>query len=92
MEGGGPNVTTRLSSCADCTLITHLLVLVCSDGDELRLLEDVRPERGVGQLDNVVGSDEVKSRLVLVHRVEDGLQNGGDIMNEQSSFLKFLWD
>ena len=67
-----------------------LLVLVGGDGDELRLLEDVRPERGVGQLDDVVGSDQVKSRLVLVHRVQDGLQNGGDIMNEQSSFLKFL--
>ena len=52
----------------------HLLVLIGGDGDELGLLEDVRSERGVGQLDDVVGSDEVKSRLVLVHRVEDGLQ------------------
>ena len=64
-----------LSSCASCTLITHLLVLVGGDGDELGLLEDVRPECGVGQLDDVVGSDEVKSRLVLVHRVQDGLQS-----------------
>ena len=52
----------------------HLLVLIGGDANELGLLEDVRPERGVGQLDDVIGSDEVKSRLVLVHRVQDGLQ------------------
>ena len=59
-----------------------LLVLVGGDGDELGLLEDVRPEGGVGQLDDVVGSDEVKSRLVLVHRVQDGLQKGRGNVNE----------
>ena len=59
--------------------------MVGGDGDELRLLEDVRPERGVGQLDDVVGSDEVKSRLVLVHRVQDGLQEGRGNVNETDS-------
>ena len=78
-----------LSSCAACTLITHLLVLVGGDGDELGLLEDVRPERGVGQLDDVVGSDEVKSRLVLVHRVQDGLQKGKGEVNETDSKAAF---
>ena len=57
-----------------CTLITHLLVLVGGDGDELRLLEDVRPERGVGQLQDVVGAYQVEPRLVLVHRVQYGLK------------------
>ncbi len=51
----------------------HLFVLVGCDGDELTLLEDVRPERGVGQLHDVAGADQVKAGLILVHRVEDGL-------------------
>ena len=37
-------------------------------------LENIGPEGGIGELEDVVGSDEVKSRLVLVHRVQDGLQ------------------
>ena len=36
-------------------------------------LEDISPEGGVGQLEDVVGSDQVKPRLVLVHRVDNGL-------------------
>ena len=36
-------------------------------------LEDVGPEGGVGQLEDVVGSDQVEPRLVLVHRVDNGL-------------------
>ena len=44
-----------------------LLVLVGGDGDELRLLEDIRPEGGVRQLGDVARPHQVKPRLVLVH-------------------------
>ena len=44
-----------------------LLVLVGGDGDELRLLEHVRPEGGVRQLGDVARPHQVKPRLVLVH-------------------------
>ena len=51
-----------------------LLVLVGCDGDELGLLEHVRPERRVRELEDVVGPDKVKPGLVLVHRIQDGLE------------------
>ena len=54
--------------------LPHLLILVGGDGNELGLLEDVRPKGGVRQLEDVVGPHQVEPRLVLVHRVEDGLQ------------------
>ncbi len=53
---------------------TYLFILVGRDRDELRLLEHISPEGGVGQLEDVVGPDQVEPRLVLVHRVENGLQ------------------
>ena len=43
-------------------------------------LEDVSPEGGVGELQDVVGSDKVKAWLVLVHRVDNGL--GGEVGQE----------
>ena len=54
--------------------LPHLLILVGGDGNELGLLEDVRPKGGVRQLEDVVGPHQVEPRLVLVHRVEDSLQ------------------
>ena len=54
----------------------YLFVLVGRDRDELSLLEHVGPERGVGQLQDVVGPHQVKPRLVLVHRVQDRLRIG----------------
>ena len=36
-------------------------------------LENVSPEGGIGELEDVVGSDKVKAGLVLVHRVDNGL-------------------
>ena len=48
-------------------LIVYLLILVGRHGNELRLLEDVRPEGGVGQLHDVASSHQVEPRLVLVH-------------------------
>ena len=38
-------------------------------------LEDVGPEGGVRQLEDVAGPDQVEPRLVLVHRVQDRLQS-----------------
>ncbi len=52
----------------------HLLVLVRGDGHKLRLRKDVRPEGGVRELHDVVSPHKVEPRLVLVHRVEDGLK------------------
>ena len=48
---------------------TYFFVLVRRDRDEFSLLEHVTPEGGIGKLQDVVGSDEMKPRLVLVHRV-----------------------
>ena len=54
----------------------YLFVLVGSDRQELRLLEHVCPEGGVGQLQDVVGPNEVEAGLVLVHGVQDRLEGG----------------
>ena len=54
--------------------LSDLLVLVGRDSDELGFLEDVSPERRVRQLQDVVGANQVKARLVLVHRVQDRLK------------------
>ena len=53
--------------------LSDLLILISRYSNELGLLEHVGPEGGVGQLEDVVGSDQMEPRLVLVHRVEDGL-------------------
>ena len=47
--------------------LSDLLILIGRHSDELGLLEDVRPEGGVGQLEDVAGSHQVEPRLVLVH-------------------------
>ena len=51
----------------------YLVVLVGSDGDEVGLGEHVGAEGAVGQLEDVVGPDDVEPGLVLVHGVQDGL-------------------
>ena len=53
---------------------TYLLILISRHRYELGLFEDVRPEGGVGQLQDVVGPYQVEPRLVLVHRVQDRLR------------------
>ena len=53
---------------------SYLLVLVGGDSNELCLLEHVRAEGGVGQLQDVVGAHQVEARLVFVHRVQNRLQ------------------
>ena len=47
--------------------LSDLLVLIGRHRYELRLLEDVGPEGGVGQLEDIAGSHQVEPRLVLVH-------------------------
>ena len=54
--------------------LCNLFILISRHADELGLFEDVRPEGGVGQLEDVVGADQVEPGLVLVHGVQDGLQ------------------
>lgn len=51
----------------------HLVILVGSDSNEVGLWEDVGAEGAVGELQDVVGSDDVEARLVFVHGVQDGL-------------------
>lgn len=60
----------RSSYVAPACSFAYLLVLICGDGNEFRFLEHVRAKRGVGQLKDVVGSDQMKPRLILVHGVE----------------------
>lgn len=54
---------------------TYFFILVSCHSNELRLFEDVRPEGGVRQLQDVVGSHQVEPGLVLVHRVQDRLRD-----------------
>ena len=51
-----------------------LLVLVGSDGDELRLLEGEGAELFERQPGNVVCPHYVEAGLILVHRIEDRLR------------------
>ena len=52
----------------------YLFILVSCDCNELGFLEDVSAERRVGKLHDVVGADQVETRLILVHRVQDCLK------------------
>ena len=66
--------------------LNYLFILVSSDRDELCLLEYVSPESRVGKLHDVVGTDQVETRLVLVHRVQDGLKTNKKTKKLQISF------
>ena len=54
--------------------LSDFLVLVSCDPDEGCLLEHVGPEGRIGKLEDITGPHKMESRLVLVHRVQDGLQ------------------
>ena len=54
--------------------LCNLFILISRHANELGLFEDIRPEGGVGQLEDVVGPDEVEPGLVLVHGVQYSLQ------------------
>lgn len=51
-------------------MITYLFILIGRYSDEFRLLENVTPERRIRKFQDIVGSHEVKPRLILVHRVQ----------------------
>lgn len=53
--------------------MTHLVVLIRRHSHELGLWEDVGPEGAVGELQDVVGPHYVEPGLVLVHGVQDCL-------------------
>lgn len=55
--------------------LRDFFVLIRGDGDELGLFVDVSSEGGDWDACNVVASDNVKSGLVLVHRVQYRLEN-----------------
>ena len=65
--------------------LRDLLVLVRGDGDELRFTEYISPERTVRQIDNVRSADQVKTRLVLLHRVQDRLNTHQPINQREGS-------
>lgn len=50
--------------------MTNLVILVGSDSNEISLREHVGSERAVWEFQYVVGSHNVKSRLVFVHGVK----------------------
>lgn len=54
--------------------IHYLFVLICGYGNEFGLLEHIRAERWIGQLQYVVGSYQMKTWLILVHRIQNRLQ------------------
>ena len=64
-------------------MATHLFILIRCDCDEFRLLENVTSESTARQSVEIVGLNQMKSRLVLVHRIQNCLQN-------QKTFFKFM--
>ena len=52
----------------------YFLILISRHCDKLTFFEDISSEGGVWKLENVTCSHKMKSRLVLVHRVQDCLK------------------
>lgn len=65
---------SRVDDTGVWTKVAYLFVLIGRHGDEFRLLENVTPERRIRKFQDVIGSHEVKPRLILVHRVQYRLQ------------------
>ena len=55
-------------------IIKNLFILVGGDCNELGLDKRKRAEAVVSHLEEVAGTDQVKTRLILVHRVQDCLK------------------
>ena len=75
---------TKVRTNRGAVTASYLLVLVRRHGDELRLLEHVRAERAVRQLEDVVGAHQVKTRLIFMHGVENGLKEAQSGLNESN--------
>ncbi|GIY15034.1 hypothetical protein CEXT_324691 [Caerostris extrusa] len=83
--------------------LMNLKLLLGSDCDELCLLEDVSPEGGVGELQNIVCPHQMEPGLVLVHRVQDRLRYqqrttenvvimGGNKVKQQKNTLIMIYN
>lgn len=67
------SIAAMLEAVGGVWTLTHLVVLICCHSHELGLGEHVRPEGAVGKLQDVVGPHYVEPGLVLVHGVQDRL-------------------
>lgn len=67
------SIAAILEAVGGVWTLTHLVVLICCHSHELGLGEHVRPEGAVGKLQDVVGPHYVEPGLVLVHGVQDRL-------------------
>lgn len=48
-------------------VVTYLVILICSDTYKIGLRKYICPEGAVRELQNVVGSNDMKPGLVFVH-------------------------
>lgn len=72
----------------------YLFILICGYGDKFGFLEHICTERWIGQLQYIVGSYQMKTWLIFVHRVQNGLQEENNRwINDFSSFYRniFSW-
>lgn len=67
------HISGRRRTLQAAAAAAHLVVLVGRHRHELSLWEHVGSEGAVGQLQDVVGPHYVEPGLVLVHGVQDGL-------------------
>lgn len=51
----------------------YLVILIRGHGNEIRFGENVSPKGAVREFEYVVGSHNMKARLIFVHRVKYGL-------------------
>lgn len=56
----------------------YLVILIRGHGNEIRFRENVSPEGAVREFEYVVGSHNMKARLIFVHRVKYGLEKTND--------------
>lgn len=66
-----------MSVYSSVAIVTHLLILIGRDCDELCLLKHVSAEGALSLLEgdrSIVGLHHVDPRLVFVHRIQDQLQ------------------
>lgn len=56
-------------------VFSYLIILISSHCNKISLWEHIGPESAIGELQNVIGSHNMKPGLVFMHRVQDGLKN-----------------
>lgn len=55
--------------------LIYLFILICGYGDKFGFLEHICAERWIRQLQYIVGSHQMETWLIFVHRVQNRLQN-----------------